>query len=427
MERGILDRYQRVERALRTNVRVNRALLQAPGEAELMAEVCRVAVEEAGYRLAWVGYAESDPQKTVRPVAQHGFDDGYVGRAGISWEDDERGRGPTGTAIRTGQPQLAQHIATDARFAPWRADALRRGYGASAALPLLDGGVAFGTLNLYAKEPHAFDQEELELLTLVASDLSHGVRCARGKAMLAAFQDRIGLANRMDIVGRTAAAIAHDINNSLAVAMLCVGQLAEEKGAPDPTLVADAMSGLERASALNRRLLDAARPPRDTRVFSIDEALERIVPTLARASGRDVGVDLELGAPDATIRMNGVMFEQLVSNLVLNARDATPPGGRITVATRELELHHPLGAEHLGMSPGPYVELRVTDTGHGIAPENVERVFEPFFTTKGTTGTGLGLTTALGVVRQAGGKISLSTELGKGTTFTVLLPRTPSA
>ena len=102
----------------------------------LVRQICQIIVEEAGYRLCWVGYAEQDAARTVRPIAQAGFDEGYLKTANITWADTERGRGPTGTCIRTGQIQIAKNIATDPRLAPWRADALRRGYASSIAIPL---------------------------------------------------------------------------------------------------------------------------------------------------------------------------------------------------------------------------------------------------------------------------------------------------
>jgi len=130
-------------RALTTLSACNQALIRATDEMELLNEVCRICVEVGGYRMAWVGYAEPtgaggrDEGKTVRPVAQKGFEEGYLDTVNITWADTERGRGPTGTAIRTRQPSIARNIPQDSNFAPWRAAAIQRGYASSIALPLI--------------------------------------------------------------------------------------------------------------------------------------------------------------------------------------------------------------------------------------------------------------------------------------------------
>ncbi len=124
-------------RALTTLSACNQALIRATDEMELLNEICRICVEMGGYRMAWVGYAESDERKSVRPVAQKGFEEGYLDTVNITWADTERGRGPTGTAIRTRQPCIVRNIPGDPNFAPWRAAAVQRGYASSIALPLI--------------------------------------------------------------------------------------------------------------------------------------------------------------------------------------------------------------------------------------------------------------------------------------------------
>jgi len=185
------DGRQRVEEELRrrnrTLVMLNRAhqiLIHATQEPELLEAICRIAVEDGGYRMAWVGYAEQDEHKSVRPVAQTGFAEGYLRTAGITWADAERGRGPTGVAIRTGKPTLARSIAGDPNFEPWREAAIQRGYLSSIALPLSAGGTVFGALNVYAMEQDAFDAEEIGLLVGLAENLAYGITSLRAWAAL---------------------------------------------------------------------------------------------------------------------------------------------------------------------------------------------------------------------------------------------------
>ncbi|MDD5367421.1 MAG: PAS domain S-box protein, partial [Gallionellaceae bacterium] len=173
----------RANRVLRTLGACHQALACARDEAGLLDEICRRMIEFGGYRLAWVGYAETDAARTVRPMAQAGFEDGYLAAITLSWADDEFGRGPTGTAIRERHPVSERDIRTDPLYAAWREAALQRGYNSSIALPLLlDDHSCLGALNIYAAEADAFNAEEVAFLTNLANDLAHGIRALRGRA-----------------------------------------------------------------------------------------------------------------------------------------------------------------------------------------------------------------------------------------------------
>ena len=174
-----LRRTNQTQRALS---KCNEALIRSTDESTLLQEICDIAVEEAAYRFCWIGWAEHDEAKSVRPVARSGFEAGYLDNLNITWADTERGRGPTGTAIRTRQTVVAKDIATDPKMIPWRAEALKRGYASSIAIPLLIDSAVFGALMIYAAEPNAFGPEEVSLLTELASDLAYGIAALRTKA-----------------------------------------------------------------------------------------------------------------------------------------------------------------------------------------------------------------------------------------------------
>jgi PAS domain S-box-containing protein/putative nucleotidyltransferase with HDIG domain len=150
--------------------------LHASDEQVLLNDICRIVCDDAGYRMAWVGYAEQDETRTVRPVAWAGAEDGYLTGAVVSWADTEYGRGPTGTAIRSGATVYIQDFASDPLMAPWRASALRHGYHSSIALPLRgeDAG-SFGALTIYSSEPDAFTPGEIRLLEEMAANLAFGI------------------------------------------------------------------------------------------------------------------------------------------------------------------------------------------------------------------------------------------------------------
>ena len=197
----------RINRANRALSRCNEALIRATDESILLQQICDLIVEEAGYRLCWVGQAEHDEAKSVRPLAQAGFEEGYLNMLNITWADTERGRGPTGTCIRTRQPVLVKNIATDPTMAPWRAEALKRGYASSLAIPLLIDSAAFGALTIYAAEPEAFGAEEVTLLTELADDMAFGITTLRTRIERARAEEEIRTLNaelEQRVIARTA-------------------------------------------------------------------------------------------------------------------------------------------------------------------------------------------------------------------------------
>ncbi|MBI5869413.1 MAG: PAS domain S-box protein [Actinobacteria bacterium] len=171
-----------INRALRMLSDINQTLIRVTDEKGLLDEVCRIAVEVGGYRMAWVAFADQDKARTLRPVAHAGIESLYIESAGLTWADNERGRGPVGTAIRTGKPCLARNIHADPAFAPWRVEALQQGYQASIALPLISEVRPFGVLSIYSAEPDAFDDRETEILGELASDLAYGITVLRSRA-----------------------------------------------------------------------------------------------------------------------------------------------------------------------------------------------------------------------------------------------------
>ncbi len=173
------ERLRRLNRAYLALYRCNQALTRAVEESALLQEVCRTIVEAAGYRLCWVGYADPEGAKVVHPVAQAGYEDGYLEKIRVTWDDTAHGRGPTGTALRTNRPSVFQDVATDPQFAPWRDEARQRGYASVLGIPLLADQHILGVLTIYASEPKAFDAEEVDLLTALANDLAYGILALR--------------------------------------------------------------------------------------------------------------------------------------------------------------------------------------------------------------------------------------------------------
>jgi PAS domain S-box-containing protein len=169
----------RAHRALQILSEADQILVRSTDEKHLLAAICDAAIQLGGYQMAWVGRAEHDEGKTVQPLAWAGCDDGYLEKMGITWADTERGRGPTGRAIRSGHPAVLRDIPKAVDFEPWRAEAVRRGFLSSLAVPLAVDGRVFGAMSFYSNDPEAFDDAEVRLLQELADDLAFGLSSLR--------------------------------------------------------------------------------------------------------------------------------------------------------------------------------------------------------------------------------------------------------
>src|SRR5208283_2136599 len=200
LESTVKDRTSQLEKSVRLYrmlSQCNQALVNASNEMDLMRTICRIVVEEGSYKMSWVGYAESDEERTVRPVASFGFDDGYFDKAGIVWADVDRGRGPTGVAIRGDRVVVGEDFLNDPKLSPWREAAIQRGYRSSIAIPLKEENKSpFGALTIYSIMPRAFDQGEIELLKELSGDLSFGIQTIRAQAEKNEAQKSLELGNR---------------------------------------------------------------------------------------------------------------------------------------------------------------------------------------------------------------------------------------
>jgi PAS domain S-box-containing protein len=233
-------------------------------------------------------------------------------------------------------------------------------------------------------------------------------------------------AQRMEAVGRLAGGIAHDFNNLLTVILASAQLLGDDLGDAHPLepRVAEIASAAESAAALTAQLLAFSRQQvHQPRLLQLNDIVRRAQPLLQRLIGDNIDLSIALGDSLPTVRADASQLEQILVNLVANARDAMPGGGRIVIATTQEHVTEDEAATTPGTSPGSHVVLSVTDSGIGMDSATQQRVFEPFFTTKEMgKGTGLGLATVYGVVKQSGGSIWVESQPGRGTTFRVLLP-----
>ena len=240
-------------------------------------------------------------------------------------------------------------------------------------------------------------------------------------------EEQFRQAQKMEAVGRLAAGVAHDFNNLLTAILGTTDLMIEDLPADDPDRegLLDIRGAAERAAVLTRQLLTFSRQQVvSPRMLRLNELITDLVKLLRRLLGEDVTIASALAPDCGAVKADPGQLEQVLVNLAVNARDAMPNGGRLTIETRNVDLDADYPTERVMIPAGRYVMLAVTDNGTGMDAQTNARIFEPFFTTKPVgKGTGLGLATVYGVVQQSGGYIWLYSELGHGTSFKIYLPR----
>jgi len=400
---------------------VNHTVVRVKDQQTLFDTICRAATEQGQFRMVWIGLA--DAQGTVRPVAQAGAVNGYLDHIVITHDDAHVAKGPTGVALRERRLDVCEDIAVDARMAPWRHEALSRGYLSSAAVPFVVGGRLIGVLSLYAPEPGFFSTKECDLVRAIGEDLSFALESMELAHRHAAVEAQLARAQRLESIGRLAGSVAHDFNNLLSV-ILTVAETALLTAPAGPMRddFEQIQDAAKRSAELTRSLLAFARKqPSAARVLPLDEAIGGVLKVLRTLAGEGVRLAWEPGGVGA-VMLDPSHLDQVLTNLVANGRDAMGGRGTLTLRTRLEEVD--AGAAALGeLKQGRWVALSVSDEGPGFSAAALEHLYEPFFTTKvAGRGTGLGLATVYGLVRQAKGEVQLESVEGRGSTVTVRFP-----
>ena len=272
------------------------------------------------------------------------------------------------------------------------------------------------------------DRGQIEQVVIVSRDITER---KLSEELLRRREEQLRQSQKMEAVGRLSGGIAHDFNNLLGV-IIGYSESIEyrlEPGDPLRKSAVEIRKAGERAAALTHQLLAFSRQQAlQPQILDLNALVTDMGTMLRRLIGMHIELSTSLAADLGRVKAEQSQIEQVIVNLAVNARDAMPDGGNLTIETSNLDVNQALANRLPFLQPGPYVVLVVTDTGVGMDPQTRRHIFEPFFTTKGLgKGTGLGLATVYGVVKQSGGGVTVDSELGKGATFKIFLPRTQEA
>lgn len=295
---------------------------------------------------------------------------------------------------------------------------------------LLGGMVWEGELTNRRKDGSIYTEHQtITPVRNAAGILSHYIGIKRDITEQKKLQEQLAQSQKMEVIGKLAGGVAHDFNNLLTV-INGTAELALDDLAADHPLRPDFLNIQEsgqRASRLTRQLLAFSRKQvLSPDLLNLSSNVESTAKMLQRLIGEDIRLVVDAESSLSPVFADPGQIEQVLMNLAVNARDAMPTGGTLTITTRNADGRHPMVLQHPELGAGPHVVVTVADTGTGMTPDVQARIFEPFFTTKGVgKGTGLGLATVYGIIEQSGGHIFVDSEVGRGTTFAIVLPVAP--
>ena len=384
--------------------RIGQQALESANEAHFVASLPPLLAETLGVDVVAVAFSRNHGQLDIHAAV--GLDESALTPA----ERQQASR-----LIAEGKPLLIHDRSDDRRPFP-----LAREVGSGAAVPLPGRDRAMGALVAWSSEMRRFDHDALHLLQSAANLLAAFIQRRRTEEQLAHSQ-------RLDAIGQLTGGVAHDFNNLLTVLSGNL-QLLELENGRDPEsgeLIASALRSVARGAELTGKLLAFARRQRlDPEPVVPARLLRELEPMLSRTLGETIQVEIACNEQVPPVFADPAQLDSALLNLVLNARDAMPCGGRITVAARDQWVD---SSPRAGPLPGHYIVFSVADTGHGMTPETLARAIEPFYTTKeGGRGSGLGLSMVYGFVEQSGGHLALESNLGYGTRAEIYLPVAPA-
>ena len=425
--RDITDR-RRAERRLASQYAVTRVL----SESATLEEAVPRIIQAVGESLEWDQgvFWRFDKATGVLRCLDQWQTPSFKGDAFTmaTWQQSfQPGQGLPGRILASGQPSWVPDVVADPDFTR-KPVAQQVGLHGAFGFPIRVGGEIEGVVEFFSRHVRQPDDELLKMVADIGLKIGQFGERTKAEEALQQTEAQLRQSQKMEAVGRLAGGVAHDFNNLLTVirgySELILGRLAA--GDPARREMEEVKKAADRAAGLTGQLLAFSRRQFvATKVVDVNALVMNMDGMLRRLLGEDI-IELcaELDQQLGSIKADPGQIEQVIMNLAVNARDAMPTGGRLTVETKNVSIGKGPRRETMPLEQGEYVLLAVKDTGHGMDEETQSHLFEPFFTTKAKgKGTGLGLSTVYGIVKQSGGVIGVESKPGKGTTFKIYFPR----
>jgi signal transduction histidine kinase len=419
---GTADKTTPMPSQLESIRHLSESLFQYTNVDDMASQVLRTALEVIGEDAGSILLADEKTKQLVFRYVVGENADCLQGKS-IPWD-----KGIAGAVFCSGQAEVIPAVQEDIRH--FSATDRITGYRSRnmIVVPLKRyGGTPIGVIEVLNKVTGQIDRDDLDLLVVIAAIAAAAIERTNNAEMLRQKDLQLQQSQKMEAMGRLAGGVAHDFNNLLTVIRgfteLIVATL--DPAAASRQYAAELMKAANQASGLTKQLLVFSRKQvLEPRLVNLNDLVSNSETILRRLIGNDVALFTNLDPHLGLVKADPSHIEQVIMNLCVNARDAMPQGGSLTIKTARTELDDSRLREAPDLRPGRYVQLSVADTGSGMDQATQAKLFEPFFTTKAPgKGTGLGLSIVYGIVKQSSGHVAVTSEVGHGTTFTIYLPQ----
>ena len=423
----------KVNRALKTLSQCNEIMVRSLDETALFDNICKTLLEAGGHRLVWIGIMDGGDRPQIEPVSIAGREPEDILFLKTEFDKRDFEKCPSGRVIHSGEPVIINNMKRIPFASTWCSKAAAKGFESMVSMPLRENDRTIGSLNILSGGVDAFDRQEIDLLQELASDISYGLSMLRTQKTIKQtheekdkLQAQLLHSQKMEAVGILAGGVAHDFNNMLTAIQVSADLVMMEYDQSHPARheLEEIHRIATHAADLSKQLLLFSRKhPMEFIPMSINQSVDNLRKMLKRLIGERIEIETRLAQDLWSVRGDRGTIEQVIMNLVINARDAMPKGGRLLIQTENIKLGKAEARRMPEARPGKFVRLRVEDTGHGMTPEVIQHIFEPFLSTKGPgKGTGLGLSVVYGIIKEHDGWITFKSQEGKGTAFDIYLP-----
>jgi signal transduction histidine kinase len=414
---------EKVNRTLKALSEFNNALLHITDAKNLLNEICRIIVDTAGYKMAWVGYVEFDEDKSIKPEAYGGLNHNYLETSQFTWNDKEPDQDPAGRAVCSKNIYVIKDIGLDSSNGIWRTGAVRRGFNSLLAIPLSEDERIIGVLTIYSSETDCFNEEEINLLRKLAENLSYGLKVFRTNEERKLAQSEIIRTSHLASIGELAAGVAHEINNPIN-GIINYAQILSNKS-PLGTSERDISSRIikegNRIAMIVSNLLSFACERKGGKVpANISDVLSNGIALTETQLKKDrIKIMVNIPPVIPTVAAQPQQLEQVFLNILSNSRYALNHKYEGKFDNKIIDIK----VKTVSIKDKSFMQIVIFDNGIGIPQNIMNKIMNPFFSTKpSNVGTGLGLSISHGIISDHSGKLYVDSKENEYTKVVIELP-----